>query len=439
MPFGIQHSGDKYQVVNKHTGRVLGTHPSEEKAKAQLAAVNINYYKEDEITETDEVSKLPIMIKILRDEYDLACPHCKQVMREKDFTFKYIGEGNGNIWTHECDPTKPFTMPSRMNESYSVKTNKSGFSKEETEPATYEDTQKVKKILDDKKLPETAEEGKAYVVQWADGRGVFACKTKKYLIKWLKDVGSWAEIISIKYGEPKHGSTKLKVLKENIVVGTVDELSTAGDIQDNPTWNSGYFNKELLKSKPIYSFTFDFKDIGKVTVGMFKDADEYDFIDLTNKQKIANIDFKKIDIVRGGKVLRGVEGDYKVSVVGNYRGKGFSYPMYDAIINHNTQNPGMWTSDVKLSPINKNVWMKLIKKYPHEILISNGRTPPLWISITDKTNIDKFGLQHIVQKIQSNPDIIWTEAWDKERIRILLKSSSMNESIRSMLTGVFFS
>ena len=99
-------------------------------------------------------------------------------------------------------------------ESYGIRTNKSGFSKEETEPATYEDKQKVKKIIDDKKLPETAEEGKAYVVQWADGRGVFACKTKKYLTKWLNDVGSWAEIVSIKYGEPKHGSTKLKIMKE---------------------------------------------------------------------------------------------------------------------------------------------------------------------------------------------------------------------------------
>ena len=46
MPFGIRKSNNKWKVVNKHTGRVLGTHDSEDSAKKQLAAVNINYYKE---------------------------------------------------------------------------------------------------------------------------------------------------------------------------------------------------------------------------------------------------------------------------------------------------------------------------------------------------------------------------------------------------------
>ena len=44
MPFGIRKTGKGYKVVNKHTGRVLGTHGSEGEARAQLAAVNINYY-----------------------------------------------------------------------------------------------------------------------------------------------------------------------------------------------------------------------------------------------------------------------------------------------------------------------------------------------------------------------------------------------------------
>lgn len=56
---------------------------------------------------------IPSMIKIPLNHYDLACPHCKQVMREKDFSFKW---SNGNIWTHTCDPDKPFKMP--INESY---------------------------------------------------------------------------------------------------------------------------------------------------------------------------------------------------------------------------------------------------------------------------------------------------------------------------------
>lgn len=170
------------------------------------------------ITETHEVSKLPHMIKVPRNQYDFACPHCKEVMREKDFSFKYIGEGKGNIWTHKCNPDMPFVMPERMYESRAIKANKSGFSKDETEPPTLVDKDKVKNIVNDKKLPDVAEDGKAYVVVWADGRGVFACNSKKYLTKWLNDVGSWAEIISIKYGEPKHDVQKLKILKENFSI-----------------------------------------------------------------------------------------------------------------------------------------------------------------------------------------------------------------------------
>lgn len=48
MPFGVKRSGKDYKVVNKHTGRVLGTHGSEAEARAQLAAVNIGYYGETE-------------------------------------------------------------------------------------------------------------------------------------------------------------------------------------------------------------------------------------------------------------------------------------------------------------------------------------------------------------------------------------------------------
>jgi len=48
MPFGIRKSEDKWKVVNKDTGRVLGTHDTEEDAKKQLAAVQINYGKESE-------------------------------------------------------------------------------------------------------------------------------------------------------------------------------------------------------------------------------------------------------------------------------------------------------------------------------------------------------------------------------------------------------
>lgn len=213
MPFKVHKVDGGYKVSSPKGDK--SKHPmSKEKARAQQAAIYANWDGKEDVVETDKVSNLPVMVKIPRDEYDLACPHCKKIMGEKDFSFEYIGNGKGNIWRHSCNPNKPFTMPERFNESYRIPSNKSGFSKEETEPATYNDKQKVKRIIDDKKLPEIAEEGMAYVVQWADGRGIFACKTKKYLTKWLKDTGSWAEIISIKYKEPYNNNKKLKVINE---------------------------------------------------------------------------------------------------------------------------------------------------------------------------------------------------------------------------------
>jgi len=123
-------------------------------------------------------------------------------MREKDFSFKWM---EGNKWTHSCNPNKPFIMPSTMNESYGIESTKSGFEGEETLPASKQDKDKdkVNKIVNDKELPEEAEKGKAYIVHWADGRAIFACKYKSYLPKWLEKTGNWADIISIKYDTPK--------------------------------------------------------------------------------------------------------------------------------------------------------------------------------------------------------------------------------------------
>ena len=42
MPFAIRKQGNKFVVVKKEDGKVMGTHDSEEKAKKQLAALNIN-------------------------------------------------------------------------------------------------------------------------------------------------------------------------------------------------------------------------------------------------------------------------------------------------------------------------------------------------------------------------------------------------------------
>ena len=45
MPWAIKKLGGKFCVVNKDTGRKLGSHDSMEKAKKQLAALHMNVKK----------------------------------------------------------------------------------------------------------------------------------------------------------------------------------------------------------------------------------------------------------------------------------------------------------------------------------------------------------------------------------------------------------
>ena len=42
MPYNVQRSGSKYEVVQSQTGRVVGTHPTKEQANAQLSALYAN-------------------------------------------------------------------------------------------------------------------------------------------------------------------------------------------------------------------------------------------------------------------------------------------------------------------------------------------------------------------------------------------------------------
>jgi hypothetical protein len=53
MPWNVQRSGSKYEVVQSQTGRVVGTHPTKQEANAQLAALYANVKdtkKSDNIT-----------------------------------------------------------------------------------------------------------------------------------------------------------------------------------------------------------------------------------------------------------------------------------------------------------------------------------------------------------------------------------------------------
>lgn len=43
MPWRIRRSGNKWQVVNQDTGRVMGEHDTKAKAMAQLRALYANY------------------------------------------------------------------------------------------------------------------------------------------------------------------------------------------------------------------------------------------------------------------------------------------------------------------------------------------------------------------------------------------------------------
>lgn len=42
MPYNVQRSGSRYEVVQSQTGRVVGTHPTKEEANAQLGALYAN-------------------------------------------------------------------------------------------------------------------------------------------------------------------------------------------------------------------------------------------------------------------------------------------------------------------------------------------------------------------------------------------------------------
>jgi hypothetical protein len=114
-------------------------------------------------------------------------------------------------------------------ESYGVETDKSGFEDDVGKP-TESDMKKISDIVNDKKLPDVATDGNAYIVKWADGRGIFACKKKSYLSKWLEKTGSWAEIVSIKYENAK--DKDLKVINEKLQ----QQISVDVNSLYSPSW-----------------------------------------------------------------------------------------------------------------------------------------------------------------------------------------------------------
>jgi hypothetical protein len=61
-----------------------------------------------------------------------------------------------------------------------------------------------------KNWPDKAEGGKAFVVLWADGRGVTRFPTKAAVRAWAKRTGEWADIVWIRYQDPEYKGKKLR-------------------------------------------------------------------------------------------------------------------------------------------------------------------------------------------------------------------------------------
>jgi hypothetical protein len=61
-----------------------------------------------------------------------------------------------------------------------------------------------------KNWPDKAEGGKAFVVLWADGRGVARFPTKAAVRAWAKKTGKWADITWIRYQDPEYKGKKLR-------------------------------------------------------------------------------------------------------------------------------------------------------------------------------------------------------------------------------------
>lgn len=74
MPYGTRKRGDKYQTINTKTGRVFGTHPTKEKAMAQVKALyaNVPDAKKEEIEKPIKNINLSEMAKkIMKEQTDV--------------------------------------------------------------------------------------------------------------------------------------------------------------------------------------------------------------------------------------------------------------------------------------------------------------------------------------------------------------------------------
>lgn len=78
------------------------------------------------------------------------------------------------------------------------------------------DVAKFDAVINDKKLPDTAEAGMAYHVRWADGRATFSVKSKAALRRWIDKASDMAEVVSVKYGKVDENVIGNRLLKEEM-------------------------------------------------------------------------------------------------------------------------------------------------------------------------------------------------------------------------------
>src|SRR3990172_7758442 len=89
MPFAIRQSGGKFQVINKDTGDVKGTHDSEGEAKAQLRALYANVKDAGEELSFDEfVEKYGLGAEITLEQF-------AEIYGEPDITLHQFDEATG--------------------------------------------------------------------------------------------------------------------------------------------------------------------------------------------------------------------------------------------------------------------------------------------------------------------------------------------------------
>ncbi len=103
-------SGQSDEVIDYLADHGYMVIHEDKKNKKVLAESHISDIAAILITKKPEINKngIPYFKKIPLNQFDLACPHCDAVMREKDYSFRY--DDVNKCWTHSCKPDARILM-----------------------------------------------------------------------------------------------------------------------------------------------------------------------------------------------------------------------------------------------------------------------------------------------------------------------------------------